>query len=68
MTLISLDFAILLAITAVLYFIIPLKYRWIVLLASSAAFFFYGGIGTGYFLVFTIICIYLIALPFGWIR
>ena len=62
MTLISLDFAILLAITAVLYFIIPLKYRWIVLLASSAAFFFYGGIGTGYFLILTVICIYLIAL------
>ena len=62
MTLLSIEFAVLWAVTTVLYFIFPLKYRWTVLLASSFVFYFYGGISTGYFMIFTIICIYAIAL------
>ena len=62
MTLLSIEFAVLWAVTTVLYFIFPLKYRWTVLLASSFVFYLYGGISTGYFMIFTIICIYAIAL------
>lgn len=62
MTLISFQFAVLLAVTTLLYFCFPLKYRWTVLLASSAVFYFFGGIGTGYFMVISIVCIYLIGL------
>jgi len=62
MTLLSVDFAVLFAITTLVYFIFPLKYRWTVLLASSVVFYFYGGIGTGFFMVIAIVCIYLIGL------
>lgn len=62
MTLISLPFAVLLLVTALVYFVFPMKYRWTVLLLSSVVFYFYGGIGTGYFMVLTTVCIYLIGL------
>lgn len=62
MTLLSVEFALLFLITAILYFVFPLKFRWIVLLASSIAFYFYGGTGTGFFMLFTILCIYVDAL------
>lgn len=62
MTLLSIEFAVLWAVTTVLYFVFPLKYRWTVLLASSFVFYFYGGISTGYFMIFTVICIYATAL------
>lgn len=62
MTLISFEFAALWLITFVLYFIFPLKYRWTVLLASSAVFYFSEGIGTGYFMLITIAVIWLIGL------
>ncbi len=62
MTLISVEFALLWLITAAVYFIFPLKYRWTVLLAASAVFYFSGGIGTGYFMLLTIAVIYVAAL------
>lgn len=62
MTLLSIEFAVLLAVTAALYFIFPLKFRWTILLASSIVFYFYGGIGTGFFMILTMICIYAIGL------
>ena len=62
MTLISVEFALLWLATAVVYFIFPLKYRWTVLLASSAVFYFSGGLGTGYFMLLTIATIYVTAL------
>ena len=62
MTLLSFESAVLFMMTAVLYFLIPLRSRWIVLLTSSIIFYFYGGIGTGFFMVLTIVCIYVTAL------
>lgn len=62
MTLLSIGSAVLFMMTAVLYFLIPLRSRWIVLLTSSIVFYFYGGIGTGFFMVLTILCIYVTAL------
>lgn len=62
MTLLSIDFAVLLVVTAAVYFAFPLRLRWTVLLASSAVFYFYGGIGTGFFMIFSILCIYLTAI------
>lgn len=62
MTLISIEFALLWLITALVYFIFPLKYRWTVLLAASAVFYFSGGIGSGYFMLLTIAVIYVVAL------
>ena len=62
MTLISVEFALLWIITAILYYIFPLKYRWTVLLASSGVYYFFGGIKTGYFMLITIGVIWLVAL------
>ncbi len=62
MTMISVKFAVLWLVAAVVYFIFPLKYRWTVLLAASAVFYFSGGIGTGYFMILTIAVIYFVAL------
>lgn len=62
MTLLSVESAVLFVITAILYFLIPLRFRWIVLLASSIVFYFYRGVGTGFFMVLTIVCIYVTAL------
>ena len=62
MTLISVEFALLLIATAFIYFIFPLKYRWTVLLLSSLVFYFSGGLGTGYFMIFGAVTIWIIAL------
>ena len=62
MTLISLEFALLLIATAFLYFLFPLKYRWTVLLLSSLVFYFSGGLGTGYFMIFTVAVIWIVAM------
>ncbi len=62
MTLLSLEFAVLWIVTGLAYFLFPLKWRWTVLLASSFVFYFYGGLSTGYFMIFTIICIWLVAM------
>lgn len=62
MNIISVEFALLWLISAIVYFIFPLKYRWTVLLAASAVFYFSGGIGTGYFMLLTIAVIYTVAL------
>ena len=61
MTLLSIEFAVLWAISTVVYFLFPLKYRWTVLLAASFVFYFFGGISTGYFMIITIVCIYAVA-------
>ncbi len=62
MTLISIEFALLLVATAFIYFIFPLKYRWTVLLLSSLVFYFNGGLGIGYLMIFDAITIWGIAL------
>lgn len=62
MTLISVEFAIFWLISALVYFLVPLKHRWAVLLLSSFTFYFWGGIGTGYFMLFTIVAVYVTAL------
>lgn len=61
MSLLSLEFAVFWLITTVLYFVFPLKYRWTVLLASSFVFYFYGGIKTGYFMLLSVLCVYITA-------
>lgn len=62
MTLISVEFALFLIATAFLYFILPLKYRWTVLLLSSLVFYFSGGLGTGYFMILSALTVWIIAL------
>lgn len=62
MTLISLDFVVFWLLTTLAYFIAPLKWRWTVLLAASYVFYFFGGIGTGYFMVITTVCVYVAGL------
>ena len=62
MTLISVEFALLLLATAFIYFIFPLKYRWIILLLSSLVFYFSGGLGTGYFMILGAVTVWTIAL------
>lgn len=62
MTLISVEFALFWLITALVYFLFPLKHRWTVLLASSIVFYFWGGLGTGYFMLFTVAAVYVTAL------
>lgn len=61
MTLISLEFVVLLFATTIIYFVFPLKHRWIVLLTASMVFYFFGGLGTGYFMILATITVYLIA-------
>lgn len=61
MSLLSLEFAVFWLITTVIYFVFPRNWRWVVLLISSFVFYFYGGIGTGYFMLITVLCVYLIA-------
>lgn len=68
MTLLSIDFVVLLTVTAAVYFIFPLRQRWTVLLVSSSVFYFYGGIGTGCFMIFTILCIHITAIRLDWIN
>ncbi len=55
MSFISLSFFILISVTFVLYFLMPLKYRWIVLLVSSAVFYLYAGIEKVIFAIIAII-------------
>lgn len=43
MNFISISFGIFLAVTVILYFIVPLKYRWIVLLLASLSFYAFSG-------------------------
>lgn len=62
MTLISIEFALLLVATTIIYFIFPIKYRWVVLLLSSLFFYFSGGLGTGYFMIFGAVTVWIIAL------
>lgn len=62
MTLLSVEFAVFWLATALLYFVFPLKYRWTVLLGSSLVFYFFGGLGTGYFMLFTVAVVYVTAL------
>ncbi|MBR5826498.1 MAG: MBOAT family protein [Clostridia bacterium] len=62
MTLISVEFALLWVITAILYYIFPLKYRWTVLLASSGVYYFFSGLKTGYFMLISIAVIWFVAL------
>ncbi len=44
MTFISVEFYLLLAIVAAVYFIVPLKFRWFILLLGSLAFYVFQGI------------------------
>ena len=62
MTLISVEFALFWLVTALLYFAIPLRHRWTVLLGSSLVFYFWNGIGTGYFMLFTVAVVYVTGL------
>ncbi len=62
MTLISVEFALFWLVTALLYFAFPLKHRWTVLLGSSLVFYFWNGIGTGYFMLFTVAVVYVTGL------
>lgn len=43
MSLISLSFFVLLSVTFLLYFLMPIRFRWMVLLIMSLAFYIYGG-------------------------
>ena len=65
MSFISLAFLIFLFIVLVIYYIVPKKYQWIVLLISSFIFYAWASIWYVLFLLFSIISIYLIALNIG---
>lgn len=65
MSFISLAFLIFLFIVLVVYYIVPKKYQWIVLLISSFIFYAWASIWYVLFLLFSIISIYLIALNIG---
>lgn len=62
MSLLSMEFVIFWLITTLIYFIVPLKWRWTVLLCASYVFYFFGGIGTGYFMIITTVCVYICGL------
>ncbi len=62
MTLLSTEFAVLWLITAVVYFIFPLKYRWLVLLASSIIFYAASGVTGICFMLFACLTVWCVAL------
>jgi len=53
MPLISLEFLIFVAITVALYYAVPTRYRWVLLLVSSYAFYLFGGILPVIFIIST---------------
>ena len=59
MSFISFTFFLLLAATFILYFLLPLRYRWIVLLLSSLAFYIYGGALKVIFLLLAVLTAFL---------
>jgi len=59
MNLISLPFLIFLISVFILYFIIPQKYQWIVLLVASYIFYLFSGLGLVVFLLFATLITYL---------
>lgn len=63
MTYTSLNFLFFVLVTALVYFLLPLKkYRWVVLLAASVFFYFVSGYRFAMFIVFTALSTYLIGL------
>lgn len=62
MSLISLNFFIFLSIVVVLYYLVPLKYRWGVLLAASAWFYIASSGTLAIFLLLSIISIYIVGI------
>ena len=63
MSLTSLPFALFVIISAIIYFIFPLKnYRWVILLAASGFFYVYNSFQYSAFIVVSIITVYLAAL------
>lgn len=62
MSIISLTFLIFIIITTLLYFIMPKKYQWVVLLAASMAFYLSAGIQCTGAIAVTIVSQYLLAM------
>ena len=61
----SFGFLLLLAASTVVYYLLPMRFRWIVLLASSAVFYAYFGLHNAICLSATIITTYAAALAIG---
>ena len=62
MSLISLWFPALVLISAVIYYLVPKRRRWLVLLAASFVFYLWGGIGQAVYIVITSVSTYLCGL------
>ena len=62
MSLISLWFPALVLLSAVIYYLVPKRRRWLVLLAASFVFYLWGGIGQAVYIVITTVSTYLCGL------
>ena len=62
MTFTTVEFAILVAVTFIIYYLVPDKFRWMVLLAAGGYFYYQTGIGSFVFLLVTIAVSYVCAL------
>ena len=62
MTIVSLKFLAFIAVVSLIYFIMPKKIRWIVLLLASYAYYFISSKALTVYLLVTTICIYLVAV------
>ena len=62
MSIFSTEFAVFMVILAVLYFLVPKKLQWVILLAASIAFYLSGGWKGFCYILVTIISQYFLAL------
>lgn len=62
MSFVSLNFAVFVIVVLLLYYIVPLKYRWIVLLAASTYFYLLCGLKYIFYILFSIVTVYFAAI------
>ena len=62
MSFVSLNFAIFVIVVLLLYYIVPIKFRWIVLLAASTYFYLLCGLKYIFYILFTIVTVYYAAI------
>lgn len=65
MSLVSVEFIVFVIISLLLYYIVPKKFQWIILLVSSVSFYFIGGAGTIMYLAFTTLTTYFAGILLG---
>lgn len=64
----SIDFLIFLLVSVLAYYVIPLRFRWIMLLLASYGFYLSGGVGVLGYILFTTITTYLCGCLIGSVR